>query len=145
MAQLDPAPASSPDRIRLKMDFGSLEAPANADLRPDTGVIVAIRPEDIVLRPAGSDGPAPGHPNVYDGGVGIGLFTGTSVEYYLDVEKALIQARAGSRVQLKRGDPVRIEIPPDACRTFSLEGEPKARLGSRRLATLARLDDDDRG
>jgi hypothetical protein len=38
-----------------------------------------------------------------------------------------------------------VELPADALRTFSLEGEPKARLGSRRLATLARVDDDGDG
>jgi hypothetical protein len=127
------------------MEFGTLEAAANPDLLPGAPVIVAIRPEDVVLRRPDDAAPAAAHPNVFEGGVGIGLFTGTSVEYYLDVEKALIQARAGSRVLLKRGDRVRVEIPPEACRTFSLDGEPKARLASRRLATLARLDDDDGG
>ena len=144
LGELDPAPAS-PGCIRVKLEFGTIETDANPDLRPDTPIIVAIRPEDVVLRTAGADGPKPGHPNVFDGGVGIGLFTGTSVEYYLDIEGALVQARAGSRVQLRRGDRVTVEIPPSAARTFSLEGEPKVRLGSRRLATLARLDDDDSG
>ena len=146
MGELDPTPASAPDRIRIKLDFGDLEVPANPDLLPGRSIIAAIRPEDIVMRR--HDAPASAdldHPNVFEGGVGIGLFTGTSVEYYLDIGSTLIQARAGSRAQLKRGDPVRIEIPPDACRTFSLDGEPKVRLGSRRLATLARLDEEDDG
>ncbi len=146
MGELDTAPASVPERIRIKLDFGDLEVPLNPDLMPGRSIIAAIRPEDIVMRrpdvpaSAGLD-----HPNTFEGGVGIGLFTGTSVEYYLDIGSTLIQARAGSRAQLKRGDPVRIEIPPDACRTFSLDGEPKARLGSRRLATLARLNEEDDG
>ncbi len=142
--ELDRTPASAPNRIRLTMEFGPLEVAENVDLRPGLPVIVAIRPEDVVIHGAGVTGPVD-HPNVYDGGVGIGLFTGTSVEYYLDVGNSLLQARAGSRMQLKRGDAVRVEIPPEACRTFSLEGEPKARLASRRLATLARLDDGDNG
>ncbi len=143
MGKYDEAPASRPDRSRLQLDFGTIEVDANPALDPGAPVIVAIRPEDVVIREASSAGRPADHTNVYDGGVGIGLFTGTSVEYYLDVEGSLIQARAGSRVQLKRGDRIRVEIPPHACRTFRLEGEPKARLGSRRLATLARLDDDD--
>jgi iron(III) transport system ATP-binding protein len=146
MGELDPAPASHPDRIRIKLEFGDLEVPANPDLVAGRPIIAAIRPEDVVMRPA--DAPSTAgldHPNVFEGGVGIGLFIGTSVEYYLDIGSSLIQARASSRSQLKRGDPVRVEIPPDACRTFSLDGEPKARLGSRRLATLARLDEEDDG
>ena len=145
MGELDVTPASAPGHSRIKMEFGVLEVGANPDLEAGAPVIVAIRPEDVVIRRAGVELPPPDHANVYEGGVGIGLFTGTSVEYYLDVGKSLIQARAGSRVQLKRGDPVRVEIPPEACRTFRLEGEPKARLASRRLATLARLDDDNGG
>ena len=143
VGELDSAPASQPDRQRIRLEFGVLEVPRNDDLDPGTPVIAAIRPEDIGIHRA-EDGPRPSvdHPNLLEGGVGIGLFTGTSVEYYLDVGDALLQARAGSRFQLKRGDPVRIEIPPHAVRTFRLEGEPKARLGSKRLATLARLDDE---
>jgi iron(III) transport system ATP-binding protein len=144
VGELDATPSASPDRIRIKVEFGVLEAPANDSLVAGQPVIIAIRPEDIVMqladepRNVGLD-----HPNVFDGGVGIGLFIGTSVEYYLDVSDSLIQARAGSRFQLKRGDPVRIEIPPHAIRSFAMEGAPKARLGSRRLATLARLDEAD--
>ena len=142
LGKLDLAPASVPDRIRVVMDFGVLEVAANPALIAGTPVIVAIRPEDLVLHSDASEADiAADHPNVYPGGVGIGLFTGASVEYYLDVGDTLIQARGGSRTQLRRGDRVHVEIPPEACRTFALEGEPKARLGSRRLATLARLDD----
>ena len=143
MGEVDPATPPTPGRCRLKTEFGLLEVEENPELQLGVPVIVAIRPEDVVIRRPGDVGPPPGHSNVYDGGIGIGLFTGTSVEYYLDVGATLIQARAGSRMQLKRGDPVRVEVPPEACRTFRLEGEPKARLASRRLATLARLDDDD--
>jgi iron(III) transport system ATP-binding protein len=147
MGELDGSPASSPDRQRIRMEFGVLECSLNPTLEPGKSVIVAIRPEDVVVHHGNgsSNEISVNHPNLYDGSIGIGLFTGTSVEYYLDVEDTLIQARAGSRVQLKRGDHVRVEIPPEGCRTFSIDGEPKARLGSRRMATLARIDDDDEG
>ena len=98
------------------------------------------KPEDVVLhRDAGV---APTLPNRFEAKVGIGLFTGNSVEYYVDVDRTLIQARSPSRHPLKRGDSVHIELPADAIKTFVLEGEPKVRIGSRRLATLARVDDD---
>jgi iron(III) transport system ATP-binding protein len=146
LGELDPTPASTPDRIRVNLPFGDLEVGANPTLVPGKPIIVAIRPEDVVLMPAAAPRSVGlDHPNVFEGGVGIGLFMGTSVEYYLDVSDTLIQARAGSRIQLKRGDQVRVEIPPHACRTFSVDGEPKARLGSRRLATLARLDEEEDG
>jgi hypothetical protein len=73
------------------------------------------------------------------------LFTGSAVEYYFDLGDNLIQARVSSRSTLKRGATVRIELPVESLRSFTLEGEPKARVGSRRLAALARVDDDPGG
>jgi iron(III) transport system ATP-binding protein len=134
-----PSP-TDPTRIRITTEFGVLEAEANDRLDPARQVIVAIRPEDVILH-RGGDSEA--GLNRFDAKVGIGLFTGNAVEYYVDVDSSLLQARSSSRHPLKRGDSVRIELPVDAIRTFSLEGEPKARLGSRRLASLARVDGDD--
>jgi iron(III) transport system ATP-binding protein len=137
--------ATTPGCARVSLEFGSVECEVPAGIGAGSRVIVAIRPEDIIVRRDGEGASAtPGGVNVFDGRVGIGLFTGNAVEYYLDIGDALVQARAGSRDALRRGDPVRVEIPPQATRTFVLEGEPKVRLGSQRLARLARLDDDGR-
>ena len=128
--------------VRVTTEFGPMEVPANPQLDPSKKVIVAIRPEDIVLH---RDGQPVSGPNCFDAKVGIGLFIGNAVEYYLDVGATLVQARSSSRRPLQRGDDVQVEFPVDALRTFALEGEPKVRLGSRRLATLARVDDDGDG
>jgi iron(III) transport system ATP-binding protein len=134
---------TDPERVRITTEFGTLETDANPAIKTGDQVIVAIRPEDVVLhRDAGV---APTLPNRFEAKVGIGLFTGNSVEYYVDVDRTLIQARSPSRHPLKRGDSVHIELPADAIKTFVLEGEPKVRIGSRRLATLARVDDDGDG
>jgi len=137
-------PAATPGRSRVRTDFGLIECDTEPGTDQAPTVILAIRPEDIVLHrsgaPAGLD-----HPNVYESRIGIGLFTGTSVEYYLDVGSTLIQGRTGSRMQLQRGDAVHVEIPPSACRIFALEGEPKVRLTDQRLARLARIDDGGNG
>jgi hypothetical protein len=37
-----------------------------------------------------------------------------------------IQARAGSRLDLERGDRAYVELPPDAIQLFRLDGEPGA-------------------
>lgn len=133
--------ASAPGRIRVKTEFGIIEVPAEPGEQIGPTVILAIRPEDIVLRHDDAALDVFDHPNVYESRIGIGLFTGTSVEYYLDVGDTLIQGRTGSREQLRRGDRVQVEIPPDACRVFTLRGEPKVRLTDQRLARLARIDD----
>ena len=137
-----PSP-TTPDHIRVTTEFGTLEVPANPQLEASKKVIVAIRPEEVVVhRDAGPTGPGT---NRFEAKVGIGLFIGNAVEYYLDVGSTLVQARSSSRRPLQRGDDVHVEFPVDALRTFALEGEPKVRLGSRRLATLARVDDDGDG
>jgi ABC-type Fe3+/spermidine/putrescine transport system ATPase subunit len=137
-----PSPAN-PGHIRIKTDFGMIEAEGGADLDPTKPIIVAIRPEDVILHRDGTTGT--GGLNRFEAKVGIGLFTGNAVEYYFDLADTLLQARTGSRHPLKRGDAIGIELPADALRTFSLKGEPKVRIGSRRLATLARVDDDSAG
>ena len=132
-----------PGNVRITTDFGPLEAPAGDELVAQQRVIVAIRPEDVVLHRERNDGPTT--LNRYDTKVGIGLFTGNAVEYYVDLANTLIQARSSGRRTLKRGDSVQVELPADCLRTFVLQGEPRARLGSNRLAMLARIDDDDDG
>ncbi|HYH91771.1 MAG TPA: ABC transporter ATP-binding protein [Candidatus Saccharimonadales bacterium] len=143
LGTIDGPSATDPGRVRITTEFGSLEADANPAIDIGSKVIVAIRPEDVVLHRDG--GVAPTMPNRFEAKVGIGLFTGNSVEYYVDVDRTLIQARSPSRHPLKRGDAVHIEFPVDALKTFVLDGEPKVRIGSRRLATLARVDDDGDG
>jgi len=133
--------ASQPDRVRVRTEFGLIECQRDPGVELAQSVILAIRPEDIVLHHGAASPAELSHANVYESRIGIGLFTGTSVEYYLDVGDALIQGRTGSRETLKRGDRVHLEIPPEACRVFSLQGEPKVRLTDHRLARLARIDD----
>jgi iron(III) transport system ATP-binding protein len=137
-----PSPVT-PDHIRVATEFGSVEVPDNPALDPARKVILAIRPEEVVLHR--DDAPTSTSLNRFDAKVGIGLFIGNAVEYYLDIAGTLIQARSSSRRPLQRGADVQVEFPPDAVRTFCLDGEPKVRLGSRRLATLARVDDDGDG
>ncbi len=139
--EVDASASATPGRIRVQTEFGSIEVPVEAGEEVGPTVILAIRPEDVVLHHGDATPPHIAHSNVYESRIGIGLFTGTSVEYYLDVGDTLIQGRTGSREALRRGDRVRLEIPPAACRVFTLKGEPKVRLSDQRLARLARIDD----
>jgi iron(III) transport system ATP-binding protein len=82
-------------------------------------VMVAIRPEDVVLHrgaPSGQADPA----NCPSGVVEIGLFTGVSVEYHVRVDGLLIQSRVSSRIDLGHGERVVAELPADAIRVFSI-------------------------
>ncbi len=128
--------------VRVTTDFGELDVERpEVPVEPGSRVVVAIRPENVILHHGDAVGGVPkDRTNVVDARIAIGLFTGTSVEYYIEVEGALIQARANSRLKLRRGDRVLVELQPHDCRIFPLMGEPRVRIGSRRLTALARIE-----
>jgi iron(III) transport system ATP-binding protein len=130
--------------VSVEVDFGHLEVEdPGVAIEPDAQVLVAIRPENVTLHHEGAGSSAAlesGRPNVIDAKIGIGLFTGNSMEYYIEVEGNLIQVRADSRLKLTRGDDVRVELSPLDCRVFPVHGQPMVRVGSRRLSALARVD-----
>ena len=126
--------------VTVDLDFGRLDVEdPEVPIEPGGQVIVAIRPENVVLHHDGHD-TVGDRPNVIDARIGIGLFTGNSMEYYIEVEGNLVQVRADSRLKLDRGDPVKVEMRPFDCRIFPVHGQPLVRVGSRRLSALARVD-----
>ncbi|HEX2765377.1 MAG TPA: ABC transporter ATP-binding protein [Candidatus Limnocylindria bacterium] len=126
--------------VTVDLAFGRLDVEdPEVPVEPGGQVIVAIRPENVVLHHDGHDAVGD-RPNVVDARIGIGLFTGNSMEYYIEVEGNLVQVRADSRLKLDRGDPVKVEMRPFDCRIFPVHGQPLVRVGSRRLSALARVD-----
>jgi iron(III) transport system ATP-binding protein len=127
--------------VSVEVEFGQVQAEdPGVPMEPGSQVILAIRPENVVLHHGDAlDGLGQGA-NLVDARIGIGLFTGISVEYYLEVAGGVIQARASSRLKLRRGDAVRVELQPDDCRVFPVRGEPRVRVGSRRMTALTRLE-----
>lgn len=133
--------AHRPGAAAVEVDFGQVHCAGEGDLVADQSAILAIRPENVVLHTSFKHGAEMAkRPNTFEGVVGIGLFTGTSFEYYIDVDGTLVQAETSSRVKLRRGDRVWVELPADECRTFSVVDKPRVRVGSRRLTQLARVD-----
>jgi iron(III) transport system ATP-binding protein len=115
-----PAADASDANLTIDTSFGVVHVPVDGK-RPADGVVVAIRPEDVVVHRADlHDEGWPHGSNVFGGEVQIGLFGGTSVDYHVQLEGALIHARAASRSKMERGDRVNVELPPDALRVFEL-------------------------
>lgn len=133
--------AGSAGAAAVEVEFGVLSCFPEGEAQATGDVIVAIRPECVILHTDTKHGDdLPNRPNTFEGTVGLGLFTGTSVEYYINVGSTLVQAHRGSRVKLRRGDRVYVELPPEECRTFQMADGPRVRVGSRRLTELARVD-----
>lgn len=139
------ASAGADGTVKVDVDFGRLEVEdPGIEIEPGAQVLVAIRPENVVLHHTGSGASAATkseRPNVIDAKIGIGLFTGNSMEYYIEVEGNLVQVRADSRLKLRRGDAVHVELRPFECRVFPVRGKPLVRVGSRRLSALARVEE----
>jgi iron(III) transport system ATP-binding protein len=137
------SPATGPGgTVGVDVSFGRLEVEdPGIEIAVGSPVLAAIRPENVILHhDASGNGPRAGS-NVISARIGLGLFTGTSVEYYIEIEGNLIQARANSHLKLKRGDPVRVELEPSQCRVFPVRGEPMVRVGRRRMTALAKVDE----
>ncbi len=112
--------ARDPGTGQIVIETGAGQLRATGEGGTGDSVIVAIRPEDVVLHRAG-DAPTDAA-NVLEGAVEIGLFTGTSVEYHVRAAGQLLQARVSSRIDFTRGDAIRVELPPESIRVFSLAG-----------------------
>jgi ABC-type Fe3+/spermidine/putrescine transport system ATPase subunit len=106
--------------LTIDTSFGVVHAPAEGRPPSDT-VVVAIRPEDVLVHRGDMHGEGwPHGSNVFPGEIQIGLFGGTSVDYHVQLEGSLIHARAASRSKMQRGDRVNVELPPEALRVFEL-------------------------
>jgi iron(III) transport system ATP-binding protein len=128
--------------VTVELDFGRLDVEdPDLTIEPGAQVLVAIRPENVVLHHDGHEAAGGPRPNIIDARIGIGLFTGNSMEYYIEVEGNLVQVRADSRLKLARGDAVKVELRPFDCRIFPVHGQPLVRIGSRRMSALTRVDE----
>jgi iron(III) transport system ATP-binding protein len=128
-----PVAASGPDTaatgggatLLVDTPMGRLAAGSTAGWSQGAEVVVAVRPEDVVIHRTDHPHAEALDGNVYRAVVRLGLFTGTSVEYQLEVGDQVIQARVSSRIDLQRGDRVQVELPPEACALFpASEAEP---------------------
>jgi iron(III) transport system ATP-binding protein len=111
--------------VVIETGFGAVQAAA-PDPSIGDDVMIAIRPEDIVLNPVDSASDAASGTNILTGAIEIDLFTGVSVEHHVRVESEVLLSRVGSRSTLRTGDAVRVELPGDAIRVFAMGGPDSA-------------------
>jgi len=100
----------------IKTDEGEICSTLQ-DLSTDAKVVVVVRPESIVLH---QQKPTQGV-NVLEGKIGAAMFLGEYMECTVELGKNVLQTHQRHSLQVRRGDPVWVELPPGDCMALPAE------------------------
>jgi iron(III) transport system ATP-binding protein len=103
--------------LQVALSFGrvAVASPSAAsDLQPGRTVMVAIRPEDVVLRTA----PSSQEDNAFPATVSRLLFVGNRIQCELEVGSCRCEAEAEGRMGLTLQSAIKVEFPPERLSLF---------------------------
>jgi iron(III) transport system ATP-binding protein len=86
-------------------------------LKPGSRVVVVVRPESVNVhqqKPSGSQ-------NVLEGKIGAAMFLGEYLDCTVELGKNILQTHQRHTLQLRRGDPVWVELPAGECMALPAE------------------------
>lgn len=101
----------------VKTEDGEISCQVLEGLPVGSNVVVVVRPESINLhvdRPASSL-------NVIEGKIGAAMFLGEYVDCAVELGKQMLQTHQRYTVQVRRGDPVWVELPAAECMALPAE------------------------
>jgi iron(III) transport system ATP-binding protein len=96
---------------KVTTPVGELSCSLLNGLTPGANVVVVVRPESIVLhreKPAETT-------NIVEGKIAAAMFLGEFVECSVELGKVTLQTHQSHTLQVRRGDPVWVELPPGEC------------------------------
>jgi iron(III) transport system ATP-binding protein len=96
---------------KVTTPVGELSCSLLNGLTPGANVVVVVRPESIVLhreKPAETI-------NIVEGKIAAAMFLGEFVECSVELGKVTLQTHQSHTLQVRRGDPVWVELPPGEC------------------------------
>lgn len=96
---------------KVATDAGEISCHVLEGLTVGSNVVVVIRPESVDLhlqRPALNG-------NVIEGKIGAAMFLGEYVDCTIELGKSILQTHQRHTVQVRRGDPVWVELPAGEC------------------------------
>ena len=94
----------------VRTEIGDVAVVATQSLRPDEGVAISIRPEDVGLaevRPPGG--------NVWEGRVEQKVFLGEAVDFQVRVGGRTLLSRQHPTLRTKVGESIFVRLDPDKC------------------------------
>ncbi len=101
----------------VKTDNGEISCQILEGLPVGTNVVVVIRPESINLHRAKPAITA----NVIEGKIGVAMFLGEYLDCAIEFGDHMLQAHQRYTLQVRRGDPVWVELPAGECMALPAE------------------------
>jgi iron(III) transport system ATP-binding protein len=110
----------------VESPVGALQAQLGPGIGKGDAVVVSVRPEDVHLHKQ-----APSQrPNLLEGTVESVMFVGEFLDCRLNVGGQEVRTRQHPNLQLRRGDKVLIELPPEACAVLRDDMDTNATLAA---------------
>ncbi|MBM4261946.1 MAG: ABC transporter ATP-binding protein [Deltaproteobacteria bacterium] len=104
-------------RGRVSTDDGELDCGVLQGLKPGNKVVVVVRPESVNLhlkKPANAD-------NVLEAKIGAAMFLGEYLDCTVELGKNVLQTHQRHSLEVRRGDPVWVELPAGECMALPAE------------------------
>ena len=101
----------------VRTDAGEISCGLLAWLDQGADVVVVVRPESVVLhrkKPAQTE-------NILEGKVGAAMFLGEYVDCTVEIGRNVMQTHQHYTLQVRRGDPVWVELPAGECMALPAE------------------------
>jgi iron(III) transport system ATP-binding protein len=102
----------------VRTDAGEISCSLISGLTNGANVVVVVRPESVLLH---RSKPGQGE-NVVEGKIGAAMFLGEYLECTVEVGRNVLQTHQHHTLQVRRGDPVWVELPATEC--MALPAEP---------------------
>ncbi len=101
------------DRAIIAVNDLHITVPAVPDMQPGQKLLVFIRPNDVRLLPAGSEGGE----NVFEGVVYQCTYLGDKIDHRVHLGHSLtLRVQSDSKLKCNQGDKVRVQLPVESCR-----------------------------
>jgi len=101
----------------IRTDAGEISCGVLSGLTSGSNVVVVVRPESVVLhqmKPAGTE-------NLMEGKIGAAMFLGEYLDCTVEIGKNVLQTHQRHTLQVRRGDPVWVELPAGECMALPVE------------------------
>ena len=99
--------------VGVDTPIGRLRATCPRPVAIGAEVMIAIRPEQLVLTP--SDSGSTSRPNIVEGTVRASAFLGEVLDHVVEINGVELKVRGNTVVAVATGNTVQIELPPEHC------------------------------